>query len=66
MAMPLTEKPVSTSQVGKAGWPRPQGAAGLGNDIIPKSQVNKLFSLNYRKGKNKQRQGGAWVHFANS
>lgn len=57
-AVPLTEKPVSTSQAEQAGWPRPQGAAGLGNDIIPNSQVNKLFSLNYRKGKNKQRQGG--------
>lgn len=62
-AVPLTEKPLPTPRAGHASWPGPRGAAGLGNHIIPNSQVNKLFSLNYRKGKDKQSGEGGLAAF---
>lgn len=55
----IPEKPASTPRAGQVGRPGPRGDAGLGNNIVPNSQVNKLFSLTYRKGKNKQRREGA-------
>lgn len=36
MAVPLTEKPLSTLQAEQEGSPGPQGAVGLGNNIILK------------------------------